>query len=107
MSIPFLFVWGIYVYDVWTSGKAVLYKALRWSRQARRYRVRSQNMFKRDNRAPVLYLRSFSEDYEESLESYFPTTGEERLVNSYNRYGPVIAIGQPMELPALSPCASS
>lgn len=102
LSTPFLLVWGMYVYDLWRSGKAVLYKALRWSRQAKRYRVRPHNIFQHDQRAPVLYLRSFLEDYEADLESYFATTPEEHLAQYYKSYGPVIAIGQPQEeLPLL------
>ena len=102
ISIPFLMVWGVYVYDFWKTGQAVLYQVLRWSRRAKRYRARTHIVFQRDNRAPVLYLRSFAEDYEEDLEYYFATTAEELLARSYNRYGPVIAIGRPKEkLPLL------
>lgn len=102
LSIPFLLVWGVYGGNVWLLGKAVLYKTMRWTRHSRRYRVRAHNLFQRDARAPILYLRSFSEEYEEHPDNYFPTTSEEGLVAFHNRSGPMIALGRAKEeLPLL------
>jgi hypothetical protein len=81
----------------WDAGKGVLYKAMRVSRRARRYRIRPHNVFLHDDRVPILYLRAFSEEYSDRLEGFFPKTPEERLANYYQSYGPVIAVGEPEE----------
>jgi hypothetical protein len=92
----------IIVSDVWTTGRIVLHRALRLRRLARQYRGRSLKLLRHDERMPVLYLRSFSHDHRESSETFLPTTSEEKLVRSYNRVGPVIALGNPRErLPIL------
>jgi hypothetical protein len=75
----------------------VFYNALRQRRRAKRYRLKPYKVFQRDSRAPVLYLRSFSDDYEDNLENYFPRTSEEKIAAEYSRYGPVIAVGAPTE----------
>lgn len=87
----------ILVSNVWTLGRIVMHRALRLSRLARQYRGRSQKLLFHDDRMPVLYLRSFSHDDRESSETFLPTTSEEKLVRSYNRIGPVIALGNPRE----------
>ena len=87
----------IIVSDVWTVGRIILHRAIRFSRLARQYRGRSNKRLRHDNRMPVLYLRSFSQDDRESSETFLPTTSEEKLVRSYNRVGPVIALGNPRE----------
>ena len=85
-----------------THKYGILYQALRWRRQARRYRVWPLRALRRDIRDPILYLRSFSADYEDDLERYLPKTAEEKLVGFYGQYGPVITVGQPgEELPLL------
>ena len=92
----------IIVSDVWTVGRIVVHRALRLRRLARQYRGRSNKLLRHDDRMPVLYLRSFSHDDRESSETFLPTTSEEKLVRSYNRVGPVIALGNPRErLPIL------
>ena len=97
ISLPFIFV-----IDLWGGGRTVMYVALRLSRRARQYRARPDKILRTDARAPVLYLRSFLDEYGTSLESYLPTTSEEKLAKHYHRYGPVIAIGNPKEdLPLL------
>jgi hypothetical protein len=83
------------------ASRWVLYLSIRINRRARRYRV-SHGALRRDARDPVLYLRSFSDDYEAKLEGFFPNTFEEHLVTSYKRHGPVVAVGRPKEgLPLL------
>ncbi|HJP92322.1 MAG TPA: hypothetical protein VJ875_10230 [Pyrinomonadaceae bacterium] len=87
---------------IWGNFKTLLHHVLRWSRRARQYRIRPHNVFLRDNRTPILYLRSFLDESNENAESFLPTTSEEKLVSSYNRSGPVIALGKPgEELPLL------
>jgi hypothetical protein len=80
-----------------TGFNTLLSHVLRESRRARRYRIRPHNVLMKDARAPILYLRAFSEDYPDRLEGINPRTSEERMVSFYNQYGPVIAIGQPTE----------
>jgi hypothetical protein len=92
IALPF-----ILVIDVWRGGQAVLYRALRLRRRARQYRSNPHKIFQRDGRAPVLYLRSFSDDYHENVETFLPTTSEEKLSKHYNRVGPMIAVGKPTE----------
>lgn len=90
------------VSDAWSVGRIVLHRALRLSRLARQYRVRSHKRFELDGRLPCLYLRSFSLDDSGAAETFLPTTAEEKLVRSYERIGPVIALGNPREkLPLL------
>lgn len=82
--------------------KGILYKAMRMRRRGIRYRLDPQRALRRDNRAPILYLRSFSDDYEDDPENYVPTTSEEKLVRDYQFYGPVVAVGESVEeLPLL------
>jgi hypothetical protein len=86
----------------WDGGKATLYKAMRFSRGARRYRIRPHNVLLHRKESPILYLRAFSEEYANSIDSFFPTTPEEKLVSQCNRFGPVIAVGNPTdEIPLL------
>jgi len=95
--MPFILLSG-----AWGSFRTLLAYALRWSKYARQYRVRPHNVLLNDKRAPIVYLRSFSDDFEGNSDTVLPTTSEEKLVHSYNRLGPVIAIGRPGEaLPLL------
>ena len=65
-----------------------------------------RKLLARDKRPPILYLRTFADDKEESRN---PDTGgfifgtyEERLIRAMHSYGPVVAIGHPGErLPPL------
>jgi hypothetical protein len=50
-----------------------------------------------DIRAPILFLRSFSSQNSNSIEAGDLRTAEERLADSYQRHGPVIAVGHPEE----------
>src|ERR1041384_1922024 len=86
ISIPFIFV-----IDLWQGGQTVMYTAFRLSRRARQYRARPDKVFQTDARPPVLYLQSFLDAYGTRLESYLPTTSEEKLAKHYQRHGPVIA----------------
>lgn len=81
----------------WDAGKGLLYKTMRFSRKARRYRRRPHNVFRRDPREPILYLRAFSEEYGERIDAFFPRTEEEKLAAFYGTYGPTVAIGNPEE----------
>ncbi|MFN0083796.1 MAG: hypothetical protein ACKVX9_00270 [Blastocatellia bacterium] len=92
LSLPF-----ILFLDVWRGGRAVLYAALRLSRRARQYRAHPFERLRSDKRPPILYLRPFSDDHEANLESYFPTTAEEKLVKRYKQDGPVVMIGEPAD----------
>jgi hypothetical protein len=70
-------------------------------RQARRYRFNSQRRISRDKRDPVLYLRSFYDDYEENSERIDRMTAEELLTSVLNEVGPVVAVGKPTDELAL------
>ena len=87
----------LWMFLVWKLGKALLRRTLRASRRAGRYRIRADKVLKRDARDPILYLRSFLEEYDENSEKFSPATSEERLAAYYNSYGPVIAVGEPKE----------
>lgn len=77
--------------------RAIVYIVRRLMHRARRYRLRPHKDLESDKRAPVLYLRAFSEDYAESIEGYSAATAEERLIDTFSRYGLPIAIGRPNE----------
>jgi hypothetical protein len=72
----------------------------------RRMAPDARELLARDQRPPILYLRTFDDDNEESRN---PDSGgmifgtyEERLIRAMRRYGPVVAIGRPGErLPPL------
>lgn len=72
----------------------------------RRMAPDARTLLARDQRPPIVYLRSFADDEEESGN---PDSGglifgtyEERLIRAMRRYGPVVAIGHPGErLPPL------
>jgi hypothetical protein len=98
ISLPFITLSAaISGWLAYAAGKEVLYRAIRKSRTARRYRSRPHNILRHDARPPILYLRAFSEDYGERLEGFFPGTTEEKLAEHYNQYGPVLTIGNPAE----------
>lgn len=83
-------------------GKEALAQVLRLDRRARRYRIRPHKELIREPRDPILYLRSFLEDYEDDPNRFTSKTTEEKQIDSYSRYGPVLAVGQPKEtLPLL------
>ncbi|MDQ3818601.1 MAG: hypothetical protein M3362_13110 [Acidobacteriota bacterium] len=106
LSIPVLLI----LMDILPSGLKLLLKLLvyllaisavfyarRLIHRAKQYRLRPDKVLESDTRAPILYLRPFSEDYAESIEGYNPSTAEERLVGHLAKYGPPIAIGRPKE----------
>lgn len=104
--VPVLFFLLVYNRGGWIYivpvGVGLLYKAITYSRHARRYRLQSGRVFRRETRDPILYLRAFSEDYGGDLVGFFQETSEERLTHSLKRYGPVVAVGDPLEkLPRL------
>jgi len=66
------------------------------------YRLSADSALSKDKRAPVLYLRAFSFDEQESAERLSRRTDEEVLVSALRGIGPVITIGRPDEqLPLL------
>lgn len=100
VSAPVLLLLAVLtdVTALWDGGKTVLYRAIRLSRRARRYRIRPHSVLQHDDRDPILYLRAFSEDYGERLEGFFPATPEEDMAAYYNRrHGPMLAVGEPRE----------
>jgi hypothetical protein len=66
-------------------------------RHSKRYRMNPGYVLSKDKRAPILYLRDFSDIYENDPEAKNLTTPEETLVKYYKQYGPVIAVGLPEE----------
>jgi len=66
-------------------------------RRARRYLVNAQSKLKNDKSDPILYLRSFADDYSENTERRDKKTDEELLVSVLEDSGPVIAVGEPNE----------
>lgn len=51
----------------------------------------------RDSRPPVLYLRSFNNDFKEDVVRWDLKTSEEILTSILNKIGPVLAVGRPDE----------
>lgn len=66
-------------------------------RLSSRLLVNSQARLRTDPRPPVLYLRSFFDDYEQIEERLDKSTPEQILAPILEMVGPVIAIGQPGE----------
>jgi hypothetical protein len=76
---------------------------VRVGRLARRHFVNPQSVLVKDSRDPVLYLRSFYDDYDEISKYQNKKTPEENLASVLRELGPVIAVGKPgdSELPFL------
>jgi hypothetical protein len=71
-------------------------------RRGRRYRVDNRRRLAWDRRAPILYLRSFYDDYEDNLYRRDQRTPEELLTYALQDAGPIITVGKPNEeLPLL------
>lgn len=74
----------------------------RLRRLGRRYRLNARGRLTWDKRPPVLYLRSFSEDYDDDPYRRDMRTPEEILTRALETAGPFVAIGKPGErLPLL------
>ena len=71
--------------------------AVRIYRLSARYFINPAGKLQSDPRAPILYLRSFYDDYEEKFERVDKKTPEEILTAVLEMAGPVIAIGMPRE----------
>ena len=70
--------------------------------RARRYfQVSADSLLAVDKRAPILFLRSFTDDerqqYGSSQRALLDFSLEARLANHFHRFGPFIAIGSPKE----------
>jgi hypothetical protein len=97
VTIPLAFFVG-----GWQVGKHAASEWMKAFRYAQRYQIQADRVLRTDPRPPILYLRGFNEEFNHSLESFFPTTAEEKLANYYNDFGPTIAVGNPdEELPLL------
>jgi hypothetical protein len=66
-------------------------------RRARRYLVNAQSKLEKDASDPILYLRSFADDYSGNAERRDKKTDEELLVPVLEGSGPVITVGEPNE----------
>jgi hypothetical protein len=72
----------------------VYFRARRW---AKRYRLSARNTLGRDPRHPMLYLRSFSEEHQENKKRRSLKTGEEDLAYTLRSFGPLVALGNPVD----------
>ncbi len=79
-----MFFWWVFIVVVIPVG-----------RRAGEYLVDGQSELAKDARAPVLYLRSFVDDYSEDVERHDRKTGEEMLASVLKDGGPVITVGEP------------
>lgn len=71
-------------------------------RQGRRHRLDCRARLSWDRRAPLLYLRSFYDDYEEDPNRRDLKTPEEILTQAIEGAGPIVTVGRPQEkLPLL------
>src|SRR5690349_2668691 len=71
---------------------ATITAVLRVARLARRHFIDPQRTLLKDPRDPVLYLRSFYDDYEETSSHLNKKTPEENLALVLRAVGPVIAV---------------
>jgi hypothetical protein len=76
---------------------AIVNSLVRVIRLAHRHFINPAKKLQGDPRDPVLYLRSFYDDYEEIPAYQSRRTPEEVLARILRRVGPVIAIGKPGE----------
>lgn len=65
-------------------------------RKSKRYDLSSEKVFA-DERAPILFLRSFSDDQVDNCARVDRQTAEEILVSMLKDMGPVVAVGRPGE----------
>ena len=89
--------WAVQIVGMYT----IVFAVVVVRRKAKRYRFNSQRRITRDARDPVLYLRSFYDDYEENTQRLDRMTAEELLASVLNEVGPVVAIGKPDDEVAL------
>lgn len=80
---------------VWYSFATKMF--FRARRSAIRYRLNAHNTLNKDPRHPILYLRSFSEEYKENTKRRSLKTGEEDLAFALKYFGPLIALGNPAD----------
>jgi len=71
--------------------------SVRTYRLSSRFLVNSKEKLRKDLRPPVLYLRSFFDDYKEISERLDKKTPEEMLAPILDMVGPVIAVGLPQD----------
>lgn len=72
-------------------------KVIQLHRESKRYRVNNPAKLVKAKNPPVLYLRSFIDDEAENSDRFDQRTFEEKLVRYYGIYGPVVAVGRPLE----------
>jgi hypothetical protein len=71
-------------------------------RRARRYRLDNRRRLSWDKRPPILYLRSFYDDYQDYIFQSDRKSPEETLTFALEDAGPIITVGRPNErLPLL------
>lgn len=99
LCLPPLFLIGRIDFTMITdeAKRELTFWVIRFSRKARRYRIRPHRILQKDGRDPILYLRSFHDDTSGHPERFVQKTYEERTAEHYNQYGPVLAIGNPKE----------
>ena len=67
----------------------------RWA--AQRHRYNAYQKLCADERAPILYLRPFASDRIDELPLNVKRKVDEELVDQYEAYGPIVAVGEPNE----------
>jgi hypothetical protein len=78
----------------------------RTHRLGRRYRIDNLSRLAHDKRAPILYLRSFYDDYSDNPFTNSERTSEELITLALEDAGPIVAVGMPgEELPLLGSAA--
>jgi len=71
----------------------MLFAALR--RVSKRFRLVSKKMLLTDRRKPILYLRSFREEFEPNAIYYDKARTDETLAQVFRTTGPLVAVGRP------------
>jgi hypothetical protein len=79
-----MFFWWIFIAVVIPVG-----------RRARKHLLNPRRKLSKDARDPILYLRSFADDYSEDVERHDRKTGEEMLASVLKDGGPVMTVGEP------------
>lgn len=104
------FLYLFYVFFHFLPAKWMLYLIglglvglfVRFRTTAKRYAIDTQRAIMSDERAPILYLRSFKQDGSGDRRRDYPKKTELKLTSALNQVGPVVAVGQPgEELPPL------
>jgi len=74
---------------------AILFVVIK--RIAKKYRLNTERILRTDSRKPIIYLRSFAEEFEPGTIFFDKARSDETLTSVLKKVGPVVAVGRPAD----------